>query len=109
MHKLETILMIAVAAVGMSCATTRVVKKQPGRGGEIMVHDGIFGDARADAGKAMKANCAGKKVRIVEEGEAVVGSRTHGSKSKSKDYNSTSSYTEDEREWRIKYKCGKAG
>jgi hypothetical protein len=88
-----------------ACATTRVVKTQPGHGGEIMVQEGLFGDARADARKKMKGNCGGKKPVITEEGETVVGKHSRSSTDKMSWGSTTSGDEEDKREWRLKYKC----
>jgi len=104
--KYLTLALVVVSAAALSaCATTRVVKKQPGKGGEIMVQEGIWGDARADAQKQMKSNCGKKKPVVTEEGEAVVGSTSTSKKDKSKYGSTTSTDSEDKREWRIKYRC----
>lgn len=87
------------------CATTRVVKKQPNVGGVIMVQEGIYGNARADADKIMRENCGRKKPVILEEGEAVVGTSTRGSEHTGKNSKSVNASTVDAREWRITYKC----
>jgi hypothetical protein len=88
-----------------SCASIREVKKTPGKGGEIMVSEGIGGDARADAKQVMKENCGSKSPVIIEEGEAVVGSSYRGDNNKHSLFSTGES--EDKREWRIKYKCKK--
>jgi hypothetical protein len=104
-HRITVLLALTLAA---GCATTRVVKQRPGSGGEIMVKEGFFGDARADATKKMKSNCGRRKIVILEEGEAVIGSRTEGEKKKTSwGAVANSSRTEQETEWRIKYKCKK--
>lgn len=95
---------LAILAI-VGCATTRVVKTQPGSGGEIMVHEGMIGDARGDANKKMKANCGRKKPVVTEEGEAVIGSHTNADTSKQTWGLTTSARTEQETEWRVKYKC----
>ena len=82
-----------------SCASIREVKKSPGKGGEIMIQEGIGGDARADAKQVMKENCGAKSPVIVEEGEAVIGTKHHAGKHFGE--------SEDKREWRIKYRCKK--
>jgi hypothetical protein len=94
-----------VAAALSACATTRVVKTQPGKGGEIMVQEGIFGDARADANKKMKANCGKRKPEIQEEGEAVVGKHKSSDTQLTKWGAVTSGDEDDKTEWRIKYRC----
>jgi hypothetical protein len=88
-----------------SCAHTRVVKTQPGKGGEIMVQEGLIGDARSDAKKKMKSNCGRRKAQILEEGEAVVGKSRRGDTQQTKYGSATSEDEHDKTEWRIKYKC----
>lgn len=73
-----------------------------------MVQEGIFGDAHADAKAHMKANCGRKKPIVVEEGEAVVGTDTRGSKRKDVGIfgeEVSNSESRNITEWRIKYKC----
>lgn len=99
----RTVIIALLSGVVFSCASIREVKKAPGKGGEIMVSEGIGGDARADAKQKMKENCGSKTPVIVEEGEAVIGASYSGSK-----YSLTErGDSEDKREWRIKYKCKK--
>ena len=88
-----------------ACATTRVVKTQPGQGGEIMVREGLIGDARSDAKKKMSSNCGRKKPVVTEEGEAVIGSRYNSDLQLTKWGSSTASDTENKTEWRVKYRC----
>lgn len=104
----------AVAALTLAqplggCATTRVVTVKPGKGGVIAIHEGIFGDARADAKQKMRATCGKKKPEITQEGEAKVGSHTttQGTTKKSKVFDDSSSESEstDKTEWRLTYKC----
>lgn len=90
----------------LACATIREVKKAPGKGGVIMVQEGIGGDARADAKQKMKENCGLKTPVILEEGEEVIGSTGRNYNSKSSWWDTSES--EDKREWRIKYKCKKS-
>jgi hypothetical protein len=92
-------------ALSTGCATTRVVKTQPGQGGEIMVQEGLFGDARTDAKKKMASNCGRKKAAITEEGEAVVGTRSHKDTQLTNWGSSSSGETDNKTEWRIKYRC----
>jgi hypothetical protein len=107
----ELIPAVALILLSVGCATIREVKKQPGKGGVIMVQEGVFGDARSDAGQVMKENCRAKKPVVVEEGEVVVGSSTTTRSSTTRSANrsttegSSSSDAEDKREWRITYKC----
>lgn len=102
LHMAGIVVLIALVA---ACATTREVKKSPGKGGVITVHEGIFGDARSMAKQTMKENCGAKKPVVVEEGEAVIGTSTT---SRSGEW-SSSSDSEDKREWRITYKCSAKG
>ena len=91
------IILVIVACLELHCASIREVKKSPGKGGVITVHEGIGGDARSMAKERMKENCGSKQPVVTEEGEAVVGtsSTTSGS----------STDSEDKREWRLTYKC----
>jgi hypothetical protein len=104
--RLSTAVLVLVAALAVTaCAHTRVVKSRPGKGGEIMVSEGLFGDARADAKKKMRANCGSRRPEITEEGEAVVGKRRNSSTDLTK-WGSVSSEDEDDKtEWRLKYRC----
>ena len=111
--KLAQASLIALATLSFgACATTRVVQTQPERGGVIAVHESLIGDARADAITKMKANCPKGKYKIVQEGEAKVGSNSSSNgDSKSLKHGlvltSTESQTRDVTEWRIKYRCSK--
>ena len=107
---MKIVIFLSSVLILASCASTRVVKKRSGKSGVIMVKEGMFGDARADAKQLMKDNCGRKKPVIAEEGEAVVGSDTRGSERKRKGWFKTnvtygSSETRDVTEWRIKYRC----
>ena len=108
MRRFPAVVLMTAAAVS-GCATTRVVTSKPGKGGVIAIHEGLFGDARADAKKKMKSNCGKKKPEITEEGEAKVGSHTstNGSTKKGKviDDSSSESDSTDKTEWRLTYKC----
>jgi len=94
----------------VGCSTTRVVKIQPGVGGEIAVNQGMFGgDAKEMARAQMRENCGNKKAEVVEEGEAVIGKSGSGS-SRNEGFFKSESYDETQKtEWRLKYKCGDAG
>lgn len=97
--------LVLATIVATACAHTRVVKSRPGKGGEIMVSEGWFGDARADANKKMRANCGSKRPEVTEEGEAVVGKRRNSSTDLTR-WGSVSSEDEDDKtEWRLKYRC----
>jgi hypothetical protein len=115
MHKQ---VMLVLCSLAFSCATVRVVKSQPGKGGELAVKDGFIGEpASVIADRTMSANCSRGYV-VTEEGEHVVGStsRTSGSEeskgsvvsSKSSKSISSETSTSDVTEWRIKFKCKKA-
>lgn len=97
--------LLVVAAGASACATTRVVKTQPGQGGEIMVQEGLIGDARSDAKKKMASNCGRKKPVVTEEGEAVIGSRSRKDTQLTSWGSSSAGETEQKTEWRIKYRC----
>lgn len=99
------------------CATTRVVSKQPKKGGVIALQKGLWGEdeARAKMESMMRSNCGGK-YEITDESEVVVGqvSRTQGSE-RGKKKNGIVSYsasesqstteTDNKTEWRITYAC----
>lgn len=107
---MRKVLLSLTATVLAACSTTRIVKSQPGNGGVIAMHDGLFGESAKDkAMKQAKGNCGGKKVKIVEEGEAKIGSKTSGStKGGKKSGDSTNeSESTDKVEWRMTYKCSK--
>ncbi|MGE0172316.1 MAG: hypothetical protein AB7T49_06010 [Oligoflexales bacterium] len=102
---------IGICLVLMGCATARVVKTEPGKGGVVAVQHGLYGDANKEAQKLMAANCKGE-YDIKEEGEVVVGSTTSSRTDKEKEnrksmFNSesTQSTTRDQTEWRITYAC----
>ncbi|RYZ59628.1 MAG: hypothetical protein EOP07_03360 [Proteobacteria bacterium] len=124
--RLFKVVFLALAVLGTSCATVREVRTKPGKGGELAVKEGMFGEtADVKAGRIMKQNCP-KGFAITEKGEEVVGTKTthdsstHTKKAKSKNGGivealsadtasdtSGSSETVNTTEWRIKYKCKK--
>ncbi len=101
-------LVLGSALLG-ACATVRVVKSQPGKGGVIALQPGMFGDAKEKAMTTAKGNCGAKKVKVTEEGEAKIGSKSAGStKGGNKSGDSTNeSESVDKVEWRMSYKCSK--
>lgn len=97
------------------CASIRVVKSKPGKGGVIAIKRGFIGESAEDlADKAMSRNCK-RGYQVVEEGEVVIGSssatsgrqRNRGSAFAAKSESRSSSRTEtvDKTEWRMTYKC----
>lgn len=99
-------LVLATAAL-VGCATARVVSVQPGEGGIVAVSPAQSAEARQKAQAIMERNCGSRRVKIVSEDEAVVGQQTYVSGS---DYRragtfSAASQTQDQTEWRIRYKC----
>ena len=111
------LLTLGLCILSFSCATVRVVKAKPGKGGTIALHKGIMGEpAEEQADRIMSQQCP-RGYRVIEEGEAVVGSETNfnGTSSSSKTGSSNrsnsvsemsgSSSTSDVTEWRITYKC----
>lgn len=114
---MQKLALLSLCSLAFSCATVRVVKSQPGKGGELAVKDGFIGEpASAIADRTMGTNCSRGYI-VTEEGEHVVGStsRTSGSEdtkgsalsSKSNKTLSSETSTSDVTEWRIKYKCKK--
>ena len=108
------------------CATARVVTKQPGTGGVIAVSSESNSSAREKAGDLMNENCGSGGYKIIEEGEAVVGSKSIHHQHEYQDATtktsmfggalkaysggndrSSQSETNQKTEWRITYKCGK--
>jgi hypothetical protein len=108
----------------------REVKRQPGRGGEIALKTEHRDEDRAKAQSMMGSNCGSNAIKVLEEGEVVVGqttnsnaSQTHnagtqgttvgtffglpitsGGKQASND-TSMSATTTALKEWNIKYEC----
>lgn len=88
-----------------SCASARVVKYKPGKGGIIALHPGLDGDGRSKAFSLMDTNC-NRGYDIIEEGEAKIGENK--SSYNDSDILLGKGSTEESRqatEWRIKYKC----
>lgn len=105
------LLSVSTIALLSGCATTRNVEYAPGKSGTVAVKEGIFGDARADADKKMRANCNGRKYTIIKEGESVIGHNTTNNKNGGGfsliNFGDTEgdSSTRNATEWRIKYRC----
>ena len=97
-------ILVFFALILNSCATTRQIRVVPGKEGEIMVREGVIGDARAEARTIMKSNCGKKSPEILEEGEHVVGKISNSEEKRRNSKSITKqARTEDMREWRIKY------
>jgi hypothetical protein len=106
---------LTAIAMLMGCATARNVQTKPGKGGVVAVHQGLWGDARAEADNIMRTTCKGKPFEIVEEGETVIGSTTtantkregehEGLFGKEAESERTTAQTMDKTEWRVKYVC----
>lgn len=61
----------------------RDVKKKPGKEGVIALRQVNRPEDRALAEQMMTQNCAGKEVKVIEEGEVVIGEKTKSSGSES--------------------------
>ncbi|MCW7491959.1 hypothetical protein ND861_04745 [Leptospira sp. 2 VSF19] len=63
----------------LNCATARVVSSKPGEGGTVALTQGILksAEAKAEANNFMATNCGSKQVKILQEGEVVVGTTTN--------------------------------
>lgn len=115
--KSSLLIALGTVVVTVGCATTRVVSKQPRKGGVIALQKGLWGEdeARAKMESTMRSNCGGQ-YEITDESEVVVGqvSRTKGSE-QGKQKNGYVSYstkqsestteTNNKTEWRITYAC----
>jgi len=115
--KISFAIIFALVVAMAGCATTRVVSKQPRKGGVIALQKGLWGEeeARAKMESMMRSNCGGQ-YEITDESEVVVGqvSRTKGSE-QGKQKNGFVSYSEKESEsitetdnkieWRVTYAC----
>ncbi|MCT8334487.1 hypothetical protein NUH30_12460 [Leptospira sp. 85282-16] len=62
-----------------NCATARVVSSKPGEGGTVALTSGFLkaDEAKAEANNFMATNCGSKQVKILQEGEVVVGTTTN--------------------------------
>ena len=137
-HKIAfTSLFIAVSLLA-GCQTlpyqpyAREVKRVPTRGGEIALKAEHRDEDRLKAESLMSSNCGGGKIKVLEEGEVVVGQTTNsnatqtqnrasggtqvgtlfgipvtsGARGASND-TATSATTTSVKEWNIKYECEK--
>ena len=98
-----------IMSMSVSCATVRVVKKRPGRGGTIAVKQGFIGEsADVKAARIMSSNCR-RGYRILSEGEHAVGKvSSTSSRGRTKhgiDYGNSQTVETQTNEWRVKYKC----
>jgi hypothetical protein len=112
-----------ITIMGVGCTITpyaREVKKKP-NGGVVALRSGYTPEDRSKADSIMRANCAGKEVKITEEGEVTVGTRTNSQGNTTLDpkvqhggfvgtpgstlNNNTISETHDITEWHISYDC----
>jgi hypothetical protein len=128
----KVILALAAAAVLAGCQTmpyqpyARAVKVEPQTAGVIALKNDHRDEDRAKAQSMMEQNCAGKTVKVLEEGEVVIGTTTDAKASHASGQDgqkvgslfgipistastdpstSTSSTTMQKTEWQIKYKC----
>jgi hypothetical protein len=110
----------------------REIKKQPGNGGEIALRPEHRDEDRMKAQSMMASNCGASSVKVLEEGEVVVGSTTNSNASQTHNAGrqgtnvgtlfgipvtsggqqasndtSTSATTMAVKEWNIKYECDK--
>lgn len=111
----------------------REVKRQPGNGGEIALRAEHRDEDRMKAQSMMNSNCGSSAVKVVEEGEVVVGTTTNSNARETHDQGrpgqqvgtlfgipvtsggreasnntSTTATTTALKEWNIKYECDKA-
>jgi hypothetical protein len=103
----------------VSCATARLEEVEPGQGGVITLTPPQNPEAKEKARMIMEENCQGKKPMIVKEGFVVVGTTTSGQEETSPGSRtdlftgkktasistSSSSTTNQVKEWRLTYKC----
>ncbi len=101
----------------------REVKRRPTAGGAIALNQNYRSEDRARADIMMKANCGNGDVKIVEEGEVVVGERAEATTGKNstqtrnaftlggltfgerKPAETTTTQTVQVKEWQIAYDC----
>lgn len=111
----------------------REVKRMPGNGGEIALREEHRDEDRAKAQAMMNSNCGASTVKVLEEGEVVVGQTTNSSATQTHNAGSqgtqvgtlfgipvtsgsreasnntaTTATTTALKEWNIKYNCEKA-
>jgi len=118
-----TVSALLVAAGCAHVPFAREVKKKPNDGGVIALRSNHLPEDRAKADSLMQVNCNGKEVKVTEEGEVTVGTRTSSSASAAMGQQSSnslltfgmsdgpalnsnsSSETSAVKEWQISYKC----
>ena len=107
MKRFVACLVLLVAANG--CVTYRLVERTAEGGTYALLADPV--QSMIDARPQMEAHCGGK-VKVVKEGEVVIGESTKSSdttkKSGSFTFGSGSSDTTQKTEWRVEYLCGDA-
>ncbi len=107
MKRFVACLVLLVAANG--CMTYRLVERTPEGGTYALLGDPA--SSMAEARPQMEAHCGGP-VKLVKEGEVVVGEKTQSKESTKKKgsmtFGSASSETTQKTEWRVEYKCGDA-
>jgi hypothetical protein len=114
---------LSLIVLGVGCAVVpyaREVKKNS-TGGVVALRTTFSPEDRAKADSLMRTNCGGKGVKVTEEGEVTVGTRTNaqanttvgreahqgwfGWTSGPSVNNSSTSETQDIKEWQISYQC----
>lgn len=107
MKRFVACLVLLVAANG--CITYRLVERTPEGGTYALLGDPA--SAMVEARPQMEAHCGGP-VKIVKEGEVVVGEVTESKgatkKKGSMTFGSATSETTQKTEWRVEYKCASA-
>lgn len=121
--------LVATLAFITGCAIVpyaREVKKKPTEGGVVAMRTHHTPEDRAKAESMIASNCGANNYKILEEGEVVVGEKTHSTSNKSTDTSNsqplrwgsltfgsstptentnTSSETVQIKEWQISYQC----
>jgi len=124
--------LLALACVGCAYVPyAREAKKKPREGGVIALRTDHRPEDRQKADTLMAMNCAGANVKVLEEGEVVVGERSSSSSQKTNDTahgggwnlgsgfrlggsnqpsenTNTTTETTQVKEWQISYVCEKA-
>ena len=125
--RFQGLALLAALLSVVSCAydptSARSVAMKPGKGGVVTLSHHDDPRSRAKGDEIMNRTCAGKKVEVVEEGEAVVGSSKRSNTENNNNHgsggikvagigfgspSSTSSTDAEERqitEWRVTYEC----
>ncbi|MBC7466489.1 MAG: hypothetical protein H7256_10900 [Bdellovibrio sp.] len=136
MTKTQSLVLFCIAAGLTACQTmpyqpyARDVKKKPGQNGVIALRLDNRDEDKAKARQMMSSNCGAAAVKVLEEGEVVVGQETKGTadttKSKAvpgaqvgslwgipltsggrdaQDSTQSSSVTTSVKEWQMSYEC----